>query len=516
MFGYKLTGAAAVAAKNVHLPPPLPRSPLAAGLFGRDAAAAASAVAGGGGGVLGGLGAGGMGRGGAQTWAAALENAPAAAAVAAPAAAVYGLTGMHAPLFTSPHPPRRPRPGGGAAGGGWPVAAVAAAAAPARSHSAPLPNGCAAGGGGTASGGGAFANGYGNGHKHEGGGGGGGGGTEGVLSGLDSVELLASLASRDGGLDTLLGHDGGGGGGGGGVGGGGGGGGWGPSSGQRQQGGQTRGQRDRGGDKAAAAAAAAAASQPAPDLAAMAVAVLALEPPPPHLQPAPPQPPLLLPLAAPSSMAAQASSWDCNDDEDDVGVGYGGGAAAVTGRDGRSQQLVSAVAAQSDLRLRRGLAPGADLQERMRDDCGVSEARWPCVEARHGARDAHADAVRAGSARLAIHGVHDVRLMCHVHAKCGDSRHFTCRPSPAPNVFRKRHAARPPQAIGAVAVQMYLGRSCWGPLGDPGAAARVPGRAAAHWLRLAARLPAAARRFVRLCFEERVRAGVWTWGYIHD
>ncbi len=50
------------------------------------------------------------------------------------------------------------------------------------------------------------------------------------------------------------------------------------------------------------------------------------------------------------------------------------------------------------------------------------------------------------------------------------------------------------QAIGRVAVSLYLGRCCYGPRHQSG-----------YWLRLAERLPAAARRFVRLCFDAEVR-----------
>ncbi|KXZ45563.1 hypothetical protein GPECTOR_53g149 [Gonium pectorale] len=50
-------------------------------------------------------------------------------------------------------------------------------------------------------------------------------------------------------------------------------------------------------------------------------------------------------------------------------------------------------------------------------------------------------------------------------------------------------------AIGQIAVQLYLGRACHGP----------PQRSA-YWIRLAARLPAAARRFVRLCWDPKVTA----------
>ncbi|GLI65871.1 hypothetical protein VaNZ11_009507, partial [Volvox africanus] len=48
-------------------------------------------------------------------------------------------------------------------------------------------------------------------------------------------------------------------------------------------------------------------------------------------------------------------------------------------------------------------------------------------------------------------------------------------------------------AIGKVAVQLYLGRCCYGPHHDAG-----------YWLHLSDRLPAAAGRFVRLCFHPQV------------
>ncbi len=174
MFGHKLVGQAAVAAKNVHLA-------LAAAATAQPAAAAAAAAA--------------AASGGAAAVAAALRQPPPAAAAAAVAQGMApggsgggacGLGGMHAPLFLTPHPPRGPAP-----------AAAAAAAAASGGRALPSPLQRAVVGPGRVAG------------SRRGGGAAGGHGC--FPADLDSVELLGLVAAREGGHgmgeeETQYGH----------------------------------------------------------------------------------------------------------------------------------------------------------------------------------------------------------------------------------------------------------------------------------------------------------------------
>ncbi|PNH04938.1 hypothetical protein TSOC_008856, partial [Tetrabaena socialis] len=164
MFGYKLVGPAAVAAKNVHLSTQLHQQ--------HHHQQHGRAAGGGGGG--GGVGAG----AGQNAWAAARQ-----AAAAGGDGAPYAPTGMHAPLFLTPHPPRGPRPPGApsrwlpptsspAAATAGAVAAAAVAAAAARQPAPQLPPG---------------SSGYAE-----------------VVGLLDSLELLGAMAGREGGLALTL------------------------------------------------------------------------------------------------------------------------------------------------------------------------------------------------------------------------------------------------------------------------------------------------------------------------
>ncbi|KAG2487022.1 hypothetical protein HYH03_014392 [Edaphochlamys debaryana] len=157
MFGHQLLGAAAVAAKNVHLH------------HGQGPHGQGQHLGGGHGPATGGSGAG-AGAGGGR--AAGAGRMGAAGAVEAP----YAPTGMHAPLFLTPHPPRKPRPAGRAP---WPSPGTpqsGTGAAETRSAFFGAAVG-AVGGGGV-----------------------GGGGAGSVLRPLDSLELLGAAAEREGGL----------------------------------------------------------------------------------------------------------------------------------------------------------------------------------------------------------------------------------------------------------------------------------------------------------------------------
>ncbi|EFJ45702.1 hypothetical protein VOLCADRAFT_93838, partial [Volvox carteri f. nagariensis] len=185
-FGYKLVGAAAVAAKNVYLTNTQPQTAAAAG----PAAAAASGPA-----------------AAAMAWSTAVAEGSAASSLLP-----YAPVGMHPPLFLSPHPPRLPSPH---------PPAPAAAAGPAAARTGT----CGGGGGGsvsthrhhrrgrlpsgdlvhsTGNAGGGCRVGFGSGAGAAEGGGGGGGsivsGIGAVLCQLDSLELLGAVAAREGGL----------------------------------------------------------------------------------------------------------------------------------------------------------------------------------------------------------------------------------------------------------------------------------------------------------------------------
>jgi hypothetical protein len=154
MFGYKLMGAAAVAAKNVYLPPPANPATL-------GALAAA------------------LGRFGDE---------PLQPAVAAPLSALSAPCGMHAPLFHSTHPPRLPT---ALCGPHSPSARTALARPTGPTGSRDAAQRTASGGAGAASGGQAAAS------VSE--------SLAAALSALDSVELLGPIASRDGGRELLEG-----------------------------------------------------------------------------------------------------------------------------------------------------------------------------------------------------------------------------------------------------------------------------------------------------------------------